>query len=211
MHMFSFQTKTSGHAWSVWVCILLAIAAFFWVVGPLALNPQNVAWLDGGFDPAQHYLGWVFFRNSAWSFPLGLNPAFGMDISSSIVYSDSIPLLAFLFKPFAAFLPETFQYFGLWLLLCFILQSYFAWRLTALLQMPSIATISAVILLTDPQKYEGGELQVVTNGNIEQPMTFKPPAGSVVFFASWMPHRVVPVQKGIRKSLVAWIMGKRVC
>lgn len=147
MHMFSFQTKTSGHAWSVWVCILLAIAAFFWVVGPLALNPQNVAWLDGGFDPAQHYLGWVFFRNSAWSFPLGLNPAFGMDISSSIVYSDSIPLLAFLFKPFAAFLPETFQYFGLWLLLCFILQSYFAWRLIALLQMPGIATIGAVILL----------------------------------------------------------------
>jgi len=71
--------------------------------------------------------------------------------------------------------------------------------------------ISAVIILTDPNKYEGGELQVVTNGNIEAPMTFKPPAGSVVFFASWMPHRVVPVQKGVRKSLVAWIMGRRVC
>jgi PKHD-type hydroxylase len=89
---------------------------------------------------------------------------------------------------------------------------HYSWHFDAYTQYTTWERrISAVILLTDPQKYEGGELQVVTNGNIEQPMTFKPPAGSVVFFASWMPHRVVPVQKGIRKSLVAWIMGKRVC
>ncbi len=71
--------------------------------------------------------------------------------------------------------------------------------------------ISSVIILTDPDKYEGGELEVITNGNIEEPQIFKPNAGSVIFFASWMPHRVRPVTKGIRKSLVAWIMGKRVC
>lgn len=71
--------------------------------------------------------------------------------------------------------------------------------------------ISASIILTEPDKYEGGVLQVVTNGNIENPISFKPSAGSVVFFASWMSHRVTPVQKGVRKSLVAWIMGKRVC
>ena len=146
MNLFSSENKASVYSWPLWVSIALAIAAFFWVVGPLALNPQNLAWLDGGFDPTQHYLGWAFFRNSAWSFPLGLNPAFGMDISSSIVYSDSIPLLAFLFKPFSALLPETFQYFGLWLLLCFILQAYFAWRLMALLQLSSVATIGATLL-----------------------------------------------------------------
>lgn len=89
---------------------------------------------------------------------------------------------------------------------------HYSWHFDAYTQYTTWERkISAVILLTDPQKYEGGELQVVTNGNIEQPMSFKPPAGSVIFFASWMPHRVVPVQKGIRKSLVAWIMGKRVC
>jgi len=126
--------------------ILIGLGSFFLVVGPLALNPNNVAWLDGGFDPTQHYLGWVFFRHSPWSIPLGLNPHFGMDISSSIVYSDSIPLLAFFFKLFAALLPETFQYFGLWLLLCFILQAYFAWRLMALLQKSILATIAATML-----------------------------------------------------------------
>ena len=127
-------------------CILLAIGAFFGVVGPLVLNPQNIAWLGGGFDPTQHYLGWAFFRNSTWSFPLGLNPDFGMDISSSIVYSDSIPLLAFIFKPFALLLPNSFQYFGIWLLLCFILQGYFAWRLVALLKISPIASLAASLL-----------------------------------------------------------------
>jgi PKHD-type hydroxylase len=71
--------------------------------------------------------------------------------------------------------------------------------------------ISAVVMLTDPEKYTGGELEVVIDGNIEKPMSIRPPKGSVIFFASWMPHRVAPVKSGVRKSLVAWIMGKRVC
>ena len=71
--------------------------------------------------------------------------------------------------------------------------------------------ISAVILLTDPTKYTGGELQIVVDGNIETPLSIRPSKGTVVFFASWMPHRVAPVKSGVRKSLVAWIMGKRSC
>jgi len=141
------NSKWVTSSWPGCLVVLLAIGAFFWVVGPLALNPANIAWLAGGSDPTQHYLGWAFFRQSPWSFPLGLNPAFGMDIGSSIVYSDSIPLLAFAFKPFASFLPETFQYFGMWLLLCFILQGYFAWRLLALLHLSGIATVAAAVFM----------------------------------------------------------------
>ena len=98
------------------VPIVLGVLSFFLVVGPYALSPTNLAWLDNGFDQSQHYLGWAFFRDSPWSFPLGLNPKFGMDISSAIVYSDSIPLLAILFKGISTFLPTPFQYFGIWIL-----------------------------------------------------------------------------------------------
>ena len=111
---------------------LLGIIAFFIVVGPRALNPTNIAWLGEG-DPVTHYLGWVFFRNSDWSFPIGLNPRYGLELASSILYSDSNPLFAILFKPFAILLPETFQYFGLWLLACFVLQAWFGWKLIGLL------------------------------------------------------------------------------
>lgn len=71
--------------------------------------------------------------------------------------------------------------------------------------------ISATVLLSDPEKYNGGEFELVTNGNIEEPLSIKPSKGSVVFFASWMPHRVAPVKSGVRRSLVAWVMGKRPC
>jgi hypothetical protein len=111
--------------------VLLGILAFFIVVGPRALNPMNIAWLEGG-DPATHYLGWAFFRHSPWTFPLGLNPLYGLELSNAVIFSDSNPLFALIFKPFSALLPEPFQYFGIWFLTCFILQSWFGWKLTGL-------------------------------------------------------------------------------
>jgi len=101
------------------------------MIGSEILDPKNIGWLKG-IDSLQHYLGWSFFRFGGWSFPVGLNPLYGLDISSSIVFSDSIPLLAFLFKLISSDLPQTFQYFGLWLLGCFLLQGYFAWKLMGL-------------------------------------------------------------------------------
>jgi len=111
--------------------LLIGVVAFFIVVGPRALNPQNIAWLGNG-DPATHYLGWAFFRQSPWSFPVGLNPSYGLELGNGIIFSDSNPLLAFLFKPFASLLPMPFQYFGLWFLACFVLQAWFAWKLLGL-------------------------------------------------------------------------------
>jgi hypothetical protein len=52
-----------------------------------------------------------------------------MELGSSIVFTDSIPLLAFVFKLANPLLPPTFQYFGMWLAACFCLQSFFAWKL----------------------------------------------------------------------------------
>jgi hypothetical protein len=74
-----------------------------------------------------------FYRYGPWTFPIGLNPNFGLDISSSIIYSNSMPLLAMLFKPFSGLLGEPFQFLGLWILLCFILQAWITWLLSVLI------------------------------------------------------------------------------
>lgn len=111
---------------------LIGAAAFFAVVGPGVLSPTNVGWLKVRPDSMTHYLGWVFFRHSPWTMPLGLNPRYGLELGSSIVYSDSIPLLALIFKPLSPWLPEPFQYSGLWLLACFALQALFGWILVGL-------------------------------------------------------------------------------
>jgi len=112
--------------------LLLGAIAFFMVVGFEPLNPVNAGWILGRLDPTQHYLGWLFYRNSEWIFPIGLNPLFGQDLSSSIVYSDSIPLLAIPFKTLGPFLPERFHYFGIWLFSCFLLQAWLAWKILGL-------------------------------------------------------------------------------
>lgn len=111
--------------------LLLGFVAFYLVIGMAPLDPKNIAWLSNG-DPAQHFLGWHFFRNSEWGFPIGVNPRYGIDLSAGIVFSDSIPLFAFIFKVLSPFLPDIFQYSGLWLLSCFVLQSYFSWKLVGL-------------------------------------------------------------------------------
>ena len=111
--------------------IIIGIISFFIVVGPKALNPINVEWLLRG-ESLEDYLAWVFYRRSPWSLPLGVNPDYGLDISSSIVYSDSIPLLAIFFKALSPLISETFQYFGIWLLICFIFQGIAAWLLVGL-------------------------------------------------------------------------------
>ena len=103
--------------------------AFVVLTGGAILNPRNLDWLMIG-DSAQHQIGWEFFRHtSLWQWPIGLNPALGLVFSSSIVFTDSIPLAAFFFKPFSPFLGDQFQYFGIWILLCFVLQYHFAHRI----------------------------------------------------------------------------------
>ena len=88
-------------------------------------------------------------------------------------------------------------------------KQHYDWHVDASnLSTPFERKISATIVLTDPSKYEGGEFECVLNGRVDEPFLAKPELGDVIFFDSKMPHRVRPVTSGIRKSLVAWVMGK---
>lgn len=107
---------------------IIGITAFYIIGGNHLIDPKFVFWIKWG-DPNQEYLGWEFFRQAPWSLPIGKNPYFGMEASTSIVYSDSIPLLAIFFKIFRSYLSEPFQYFGVWSLLCFIFQGVVTWLL----------------------------------------------------------------------------------
>lgn len=73
-------------------------------------------------DLTQHYLGWRMYRNSSWHFPIGLCDTNIYPYMSSVVYTDSIPLFAVIFKLLSPVLPSRFQYFGLFGIICFMLQ-----------------------------------------------------------------------------------------
>ena len=68
--------------------------------------------------------------------------------------------------------------------------------------------LSIVIQLTDPNEYEGGDLELYFP-HPKSPEIFRVPKerGKVIVFPSYLYHRVTPVTKGIRKSLVWWVGG----
>ena len=140
--------------WSNAIPLMMGVIAFIAVVGLGILNPRNVDWLLADFDMTLEYLGWAFYRNGPWTFPIGLNPNFGLDISSSIIYSNSMPLLAMVFKPFSGLLGEPFQFWGLWILLCFVLQAWMAWVLLGLITKDIwIKSFATGLLLFSPPMF----------------------------------------------------------
>jgi len=65
--------------------------------------------------------------------------------------------------------------------------------------------LSISLLLSDPDDYEGGELQLLYGGN--RMVTLKPPLGGAVIFPSSVRHRVRKITSGKRESLVGWYGG----
>ena len=112
------------YRWSLTGALLGALV-FIILYGVRVLDPTCVDWIlnNPSPDPSQHYLGWVFFRRSAWHLPyIGANYSAIYPYRTSILYTDSIPLLAVFFKLFRGILPAQFQYLGLWGLFCYAMQ-----------------------------------------------------------------------------------------
>ena len=121
------------HRWSLTGALLGALV-FLILYGVRVLDPTCVDWIlnNASPDPAQHYLGWVFYRRSGWHLPyLGANYSAIYPYRTSILYTDSIPLLAVLGKLLGGVLPARFQYLGLWGLFCYAMQGGLAQALIA--------------------------------------------------------------------------------
>ena len=121
------------YRWSLTGALLGALV-FIILYGARVLDPTCVDWIlnNPSPDPSQHYLGWVFFRRSAWHLPyIGANYSAIYPYRTSILYTDSIPLLAVFFKLLSGILPAQFQYLGLWGLFCYAMQGGLAQALIA--------------------------------------------------------------------------------
>ena len=108
----------------------ISISFIFWLflLGPEYISPLNQDWLYNG-DLSIYQIGWKFFRDDIWRFPIGFNPNYGIYNGGSVVFSDSIPFFAFIFKLFESFIPDTFQYFSFWIFLCIYLQIFLSYKI----------------------------------------------------------------------------------
>ena len=70
-----------------------------------------------------------------------------------------------------------------------------------------VRKLSFVLQLSDPDDYEGGNLQLLDEAGNKY---FAPrKRGTVILFDSRTQHRVLPVKSGLRKSIVGWTVGPR--
>ena len=68
---------------------------------------------------------------------------------------------------------------------------------------PPVRKISMSILLNHESEFEGGDLEIMSPGK-----TCHMTQGQGFAFASFINHRVKPVTRGVRQSLVVWFGGK---
>ena len=102
---------------------VLGAVLFVLIFGISPLDTSNLNWLyNADRDRFQHQIGFEFYRQAPWSWPLGAMPNYCAPSGTSIVFTDSIPLFAIFFKLFNSLLPVSFQYFGLFGLMGFMLR-----------------------------------------------------------------------------------------
>jgi hypothetical protein len=120
-------------------------------IGLSLVDPTRFGWVMYGGDPEVHFFGWHLYRNGPWSWPLGATPLLRWPVGTSVGLTDSIPIAALVFKPFSPVLPPVFQYLGLWLLCCFVLQGVFAALLVrTVTTRPELQLLGAVLFVMSP-------------------------------------------------------------
>lgn len=154
------RAKLSAHRKAVLFLAggLLGILVFLLVYGIAPLDVTNDAFCRGGYvekDIQQHYAGWLFYRQSEVGFPLCVAQGLNFPDGLSVAYTDSIPLFAALFRFLSPILPDTFQYFGIFTLLCFFLQGAFGALLTGCFSSGFLLPVLGDILfVTSPVLFE---------------------------------------------------------
>lgn len=107
------------------ISFILGIVWYLVLYGRFPLYFTHVNWIySTGRDPLQHQLGWEFFRNEPWRFPLGSISSYGYPIGTTVTFMDSIPIYAYIFKLLSPLLDKNFQYLGIWELNSIIAQLF---------------------------------------------------------------------------------------
>jgi hypothetical protein len=135
---------------SIFESFMFSIILIFITSSFRVINPKNVDWLSFGDGTAE--ISWEFFRKQPlFQFPLGLNPRYGLEVSSTAAFDGQIPIMSFIFHPIESLLPERFQYYGLFILLTFALNYYFAKKIFLFLGLTKYQSVlCGVILASSP-------------------------------------------------------------
>jgi hypothetical protein len=117
-----------------------------WFLGPRNILPGTTGWLNRG-DLAAYQLTSEFFRDTPliqWPLTAIRQYGVGWQTMSVSIYGES--LIGIPLKLFNGILPKNFQYIGIWIVSCFVLQGYFAGKLLSLFVTNEIQRFLATLI-----------------------------------------------------------------
>jgi PKHD-type hydroxylase len=85
---------------------------------------------------------------------------------------------------------------------------HFNWHIDTLLlsNAPLDRKITVICMLSDPEEFDGGELELRFKSELCQPVLKK---GTLIAFPSFISHRVAPVMQGVRHTATLWLTGPK--
>tara|TARA_B000000609_G_C24141932_1_gene331786 strand:+ start:437 stop:1006 length:570 start_codon:yes stop_codon:yes gene_type:complete len=89
-------------------------------------------------------------------------------------------------------------------------EEHYDWHRDCNVDHPLQRKLSVTVQLSDPDAYEGGDLHIRDYWNEKEIFSWHPGAkvrGTIIIFGSSLKHKVFPVTKGTRYSLVQWYSG----
>jgi PKHD-type hydroxylase len=130
---------------------------------------------------------------------------------SRIAWLAPDPATEWLFHRLAALFSEANRHYGLELVgfvdalqyTVYGADQHFDWHLDLGPGSTSARKLSMSIQLSDPDEYHGGALEFISLS--PHPEAIR--RGTAIIFPSFLAHRVTPVTRGVRRSLVAWAYG----
>ncbi len=126
-------------------------ALWFLGCGARLVNPFDVETLLID-DWSTHLLGWLFFRHEPFHLPFGRIDGLLHPVGTTVGYTDSIPWMAAVFRPLSWALPADFQYIGLFILACFVLNGVAgAWVVRAVSPRPLHQALGGILFALVPE------------------------------------------------------------
>ncbi len=134
----------SSNRLALYLSLLAALLVFYIKFGWGVLNFYQYEWLAAyDVDNYTEYLSWEFFRQTPWELPIiGTLRGYAYPTVTGVGMTGAMPIIAIPMKFIAnAVTSGRFQYFGWWLLVCYLLQSFFAVKLLESLKVKGTINI----------------------------------------------------------------------
>lgn len=155
IRLVDHMSKQALRDWLSKMDMAAVAAAFFglifglWFLGPRNILPGTTDWLNRG-DLSAYQLSWEFFRQAPLiQWPVTAIPNYGVSFHTVLVTGNA--LIELPLKFLRPILPSTFQYVGMWIVGCFVLQGYFAARLLSLFVSDRFVRFSfAIVFVISP-------------------------------------------------------------